>query len=112
MNELSRIPIFQKLTPPELDRLREIVKRARFCRDTVMFFQGDPSESLHLIVAGLSDEQGRERNLKILGPREIVGELAMLDGPPRSAGRVLPEEARLLRMASGGPLADTTPGGE
>ncbi|PYQ24472.1 MAG: Crp/Fnr family transcriptional regulator, partial [Acidobacteria bacterium] len=59
-------------------------------RDTVLFFQGDPSDSLHLIVSGSvkvyqTSEQGRERILKILSPREIVGELAMLDGQPRSA---------------------------
>lgn len=90
MDELSQIPIFQKLTPPELERLRGIVKRTRFPRDTVMFFQGDPSDSLHLILSGSvkvyqTSEQGRQRILKILGPREIVGELAMLDGQPRSA---------------------------
>jgi len=90
MDELSQIPIFEKLTPSELARLGGIVKRTRFPRDTVLFFQGDPSDSLHLIVSGSvkvyqTSEQGRERILKILSPREIVGELAMLDGQPRSA---------------------------
>jgi CRP-like cAMP-binding protein len=90
MDELSQIPILQKLTPPELDRLRAIAKRTRFRRDTVIFFQGDASDSLHLILSGSvkvyqTSEQGRERILKILGPWEIVGELAMLDGQPRSA---------------------------
>lgn len=104
MDELSQIPIFQKFTPPELDRLRGIVKRTRFRRDTVMFFQGDPSDSLHLIVAGSvkvyqTSEQGRERILKILGPREIVGELAMLDGQPRSASVAALDDAETLSIS-------------
>jgi CRP/FNR family cyclic AMP-dependent transcriptional regulator len=104
LQELKRIPIFQKLSSSELEMLMTIVVPRQFPRDTVLFFEGDPSDSLHLILSGAvkvyrTSPEGHERILKILGPQEIVGELAMLDGEPRSASVAALDDTRTLSLS-------------
>ena len=104
MDELSRIPIFQKLRPEELEKLTRIVARRRYDRGTILFFEGDPSDSLYLILSGSvkvyqTSEAGHEKILKVLGPREIVGELALLDGHPRSATVAAMEDTEMLSIS-------------
>jgi CRP/FNR family cyclic AMP-dependent transcriptional regulator len=58
--------------------------------DEALFLAGEPGDAVYRLERGLlkvvaTSERGEERVLAILGPGAIVGELAMLDGGPRSA---------------------------
>jgi len=58
--------------------------------DEVLFFAGDPGDGFYLLDEGLlkisvASATGAERILAILGPGSIVGDLAIIDGLPRSA---------------------------
>jgi CRP-like cAMP-binding protein len=62
-----------------------------------------PGESLYLIRRGAVKiskmlAEGEEKTLVILGPEEIFGEMAILDGAPRSATARVAEEADLLSV--------------
>ncbi len=55
-----------------------------------LFTAGDPGDGFYLVDDGLLkvnvvSEAGGERILAILGPGDLVGELAIIDGAPRSA---------------------------
>ena len=55
-----------------------------------MFTEGQDGDSLYLIETGrvkvfIGDEDGREIILKILGPGDFFGEMALIDKQPRSA---------------------------
>lgn len=59
-------------------------------RGQPVFFQGDPSDSLLIVVAGrlkvsVSSVHGDEMLLDVIEPGESVGEVGILDGEPRSA---------------------------
>ena len=87
---LSQSALLRDLPPEELDRLAAAMRRRVFRRGEVVFHQGDPGETLHLVCSGhlkvvLPSETGDEALLKILGPGEVFGEMALLDGAPRSA---------------------------
>jgi CRP-like cAMP-binding protein len=104
MDELWQIPIFQKLDSREREKLDKIVTRQHYARGAVVFFEGDASDSLQLVLSGSvkvyqTSEAGREKILNILGPREIVGELAMLDGQPRSATVAAMEDTEMLSIS-------------
>jgi len=86
----ARVSIFSKLSQSDIEELTKIVTARKYGADTAVFFQGDPSDSLYILIKGSvkvtkAAEDGREKILDILGPGEIFGEFAMLDGHPRSA---------------------------
>jgi CRP-like cAMP-binding protein len=58
--------------------------------DEVLFLAGDPGDGFYRVDEGLlkvaiTSASGAERILAILGPGAIVGDLAIIDGKPRSA---------------------------
>ena len=62
----------------------------RLKADEPLFVAGEPGDGCYQLERGLlkvvvTSPQGEERILAMLGPGAIVGELAMLDGGPRSA---------------------------
>jgi CRP/FNR family cyclic AMP-dependent transcriptional regulator len=100
-NLLHRIPIFSCLQDDELDRLVGMAVRKRFSRNTVLLSAGDVTDSLYIILSGkvktvITDENGREIILSISGPGEYFGEMALIDGEPRSATIITREACQLL----------------
>jgi CRP/FNR family transcriptional regulator len=100
----SRVSIFSKLTPADVQELSRIVRTKKYGVDSAIFFQGEPSDSLYMILKGSvkvteASSDGREKILDILGPGEIFGELAMLDGHPRSATVATVEPTELATIS-------------
>ncbi len=90
MKQLSNISIFEKLSADEIAKLGAIVTRKTYAPDTAVVFEGEPSDALYVLLSGsakvyVTSDDGQQKILKLLGPGEMFGELAMLDGHPRSA---------------------------
>jgi CRP-like cAMP-binding protein len=76
----------------------------RFARDfepgTVLFEEGQPGDYMYVVQAGSVEIRRQvgetERVLAILPPGEFFGEMAILNGRPRSATAVVKARARLL----------------
>jgi CRP/FNR family cyclic AMP-dependent transcriptional regulator len=69
-------------------------------RRTIVFQEGDVSDQIYGVLSGrlkvyLSDADGREIALDLLGPGQIFGEMS-LDGQPRSASVMTLEPSRLV----------------
>jgi CRP/FNR family transcriptional regulator, cyclic AMP receptor protein len=87
---LSDHPLFGELGPDLLDRLHAHAVMHRVPRGTTIFVKGDPGESLFAICSGsvkIVTPSGASRDaiLNVLHPGSIFGEIALLDGRPRSA---------------------------
>jgi hypothetical protein len=83
-------PILATVPAGVLRVLAERLVERRYAAGEVVLRQGEPGESLHLIAAGqfgVEQEQpdGGQRCVATLGPGDLFGELALLDGEPRSA---------------------------
>ena len=65
-------------------------KPVKLAADEVLFLSGDPGDGFYRLNEGLLkvsmvSPKGAERILAILGPGSIVGDMAVIDGRPRSA---------------------------
>ena len=114
---LARVQLFAGLDRTALERLASGLRTRRFRRGEVLFHQGDPGDSLFIVTAGavkilLPSEEGDEAILATVRPGAFFGELALLDGAPRSATAVAlePTETLVLPRDRFRLLIDTEPG--
>jgi CRP/FNR family cyclic AMP-dependent transcriptional regulator len=103
MQELASISLFSKMNAQELDKLGKVVKRESFGPNRTVFFEGDRSDALFVIVHGSAKvhqttDQGKEQILRTVGKGEIFGEFAMFDGQPRSASVTTLESTEMLAL--------------
>jgi CRP-like cAMP-binding protein len=97
------VDLLGALRPDDRAALEAVAVRRRYRAGTTVFSQGEPSDSVGIIVAGRAkvtraDEAGHEIVLSVVGTGEIVGELAALDGHLRSATLTTLEPAELLLL--------------
>ncbi|HXH20415.1 MAG TPA: Crp/Fnr family transcriptional regulator [Dehalococcoidia bacterium] len=95
------LPLLAKLPRDDLRELAAIARVQTFRTGAVIFRQGEPGDSLHAIVEGavridVVAPGGNETTMAILGPGECFGELAILDGRPRSANAIANQPTRTL----------------
>ena len=101
---LRNVPLFANLDEQQLGVLARAVVRKNVGRNAKVIGAGDPTDSLYIVINGrlkvlMSDEQGREVILSILGPGEFFGEMGLLDDRPRSASVVTLEACELLTIS-------------
>ena len=104
-DSLSRIPLFRRLTPEELEQLAEEVDQVKFDPDETIFNEQDKGDALYVVEAGsvriwVLDEDVEPVTLKELGSGEFFGELAVLDRGPRSTNATAIGETTLHRLSS------------
>ena len=101
---LKAVPIFAMLPEEQLRMLTMVVTRKSAPRSTTIMASGDAIDSLYMILSGrlkvmMSDSDGKEVILSILGPGEFFGEMGLIDDEPRSATVVTIEPCELLSIA-------------
>ncbi len=94
-------PFFNHMKPSELDELIASSSERRVSRGTLIFSKGDPGSFMLAVLSGhvrvgTVSLQGREVTLNVIGPGEIVGEIALLDGKARSADTVAAEDTTMM----------------
>jgi CRP-like cAMP-binding protein len=114
---LQQCALFAHVQPDGLRALAGAMVRRRFRRNEVIFHQGDPGDSLHVVATGavkiiLPSPEGDEAIIATLRPGDFFGELALLDGAPHSATAtaVEPVETMSLARAPFQKLLDEDPG--
>jgi CRP-like cAMP-binding protein len=114
---LARCPLFERADQTMLASLSSRLRVRRFRRNEVIMHQGDPGDSLHIVAAGavkivLPSAEGEEAIIATLRPGDFFGELALLDGAPRSATATALEasETLVLPRSVFTEALDTVPG--
>lgn len=98
---LATVPLFKSLDARERERFAEMVREKNYPKGSVILFEDDPGDALFVVRAGrvkvvLLSEDGREVILSLMGVGEYFGELALIDGQPRSAHVIAMEDSTLL----------------
>ena len=101
---LKTVPLFMSFPEDQLRMLTMVVTRKSSPRSTTIMAGGDPTDSLYIVLSGrlkvmMSDSEGKEVILTILGPGEFFGEMGLIDDEPRSATVMTIEPCELLSIA-------------
>jgi CRP/FNR family cyclic AMP-dependent transcriptional regulator len=104
---LAVVPLFAGLDADGLTGLTRGMRVRRFRRGETVFHVGDPGDALFIVMAGsikitLPADTGEEAILATLRPGDFFGELALLDGAPRSATAVAIEPTETYVLAREG----------
>jgi CRP/FNR family transcriptional regulator, cyclic AMP receptor protein len=117
MAALRACRLFRDLDDASLALVAAALRTRRFRRAETVFHAGDPGDALFIVAEGKvkitipPDDGSEPAILTTIGPGGFFGELALLDGAPRSATAVALEtvEARVLRRDAFDVLVDSQP---
>ena len=103
--ELTRIlratDLFGSVPAEDLEAVTAASRLRVFRRGQVVFSTGQPGDTVIVVVSGrlkvvVHSADGGELTLTVVQPGGVIGELAAVDGGPRSADTETLEESRLL----------------
>src|SRR5260221_14638524 len=100
---LKAVPLFSSFPEDQLRMLAAVVTRKTVTRSTTVMAGGGGTDSLYIVLFGglkgmMSDAEGKEGILSILGPGEFFGEKGLIDDSPRSGGGGAIEACEVLSI--------------
>ena len=98
---LRNHPLFSDLPSTVIEHLGSYMKTRRVSRGATIFAKGDPGTGLMGVLAGsvkvsVASSDGRDIVLNIFREGEIFGEIALLDGRPRTADATAMSNCELI----------------
>jgi CRP-like cAMP-binding protein len=93
--------LFSKLSRKHIDRLAACIIGKSVARGTNIFSKGDPGSSLFAVRAGAvkitaPSADGHDAVFNLIGAGDIFGEIALLDGRPRTADAIAITDCELF----------------
>lgn len=103
--QLKEFELFKSLPESAVQDLSERFTEVELAKDEVLFNKGDAGDALYILRAGRlkmvsKDSEGNEMVLNQVGAGAVIGEMALIDREPRSAGVVALSDAVLLRLST------------
>jgi len=102
-NILNSINIFSELSDEECKSLQKFFKPRKYLKNSMIILEEEYGDLVFLVQSGTIkitrvNDEGKEVILALLGPGEIFGELAILDGEARSANALAQENCELMAI--------------
>jgi CRP/FNR family transcriptional regulator, cyclic AMP receptor protein len=93
--------LFRDLPPPVIDRLGSYMKTRKAERGATIFSKGDPGTGLLGVLAGsvkvsVASADGKDVVLNVFHEGDVFGEIALLDGQPRTADAIAMSDCELI----------------
>jgi CRP-like cAMP-binding protein len=103
---LMKSPLFLGLTADQIAELDRLGQRFSYSAQTHLFEQGAPSDHLLVVLKGAlavttMNPDGQQMTLAVVSPGEVMGEIGVIDGKPRSAGGVAYADSEILMIPRG-----------
>lgn len=101
--ELKKNPLFQELDDNTFEDLLASAKPKIYKTRTPVFHEGDPGGSMLIVLSGQIKIStiaagGKEVALAFMGSGDVIGEITLLDGAPRTATATAMESTRVLEL--------------
>lgn len=103
--QLADLPVFQMMSPKEIEVLALALRERTLPAGQELYRQGERGSTCHIVLQGALSIQldtggGVRREVGLALPGELLGEVALLDGGPRSATVCAgPEGARVGELS-------------
>ena len=97
---LAGIPLFTSCNDRELGQVAALTVPAEFPAGAVLTRQGQAGGIAFVIASGRAEVVRGGRRLARLGPGDVVGELSLIDGEPRSATVKAVDDLEVLEISA------------
>jgi CRP/FNR family transcriptional regulator, cyclic AMP receptor protein len=94
---LAGLPLFGQVGKRHLTKIAELARVTDYDTNAVVMHEGDPGDSLHVVLSGRARVLGKPR-ARILKTGDYFGEMALVDGAPRSATIAADGELQTMRI--------------
>ena len=103
IDSLSSVPLFVDLNDEELKLVEASCTPRKYPKNSMVILEEEFGDIIFIIVSGTVkitrvNDEGKEVILSLLGPGEIFGEMAILDGEARSANALAQEDCELMAI--------------
>lgn len=102
-DDLANAAVFQDLDEADLDALAPLCRTRLVRKGAVILYEDDPGTNCYVIASGrvkivVPSGDRRDHIIGLLGPGDVFGEMALIDGQPRSARAVTLEPSRVVMI--------------
>jgi len=98
---LGQVPLFAAAGPEALAEIDRATSEIHVVEGTALTHEGRHEGYFFVIVSGTVRVERGGRTVNTLGPGDFFGEIALLDGGPRTATAIAETPCRLLTMQHG-----------
>lgn len=101
---VEAVDVFEKMKPEEIQEILPYLERCSFSNKDTIFHQGDDGDHLLLLIRGQIElvlsatETNYQKQIAILCPGTVCGEMAVIDGKPRVATAVAIGETLCFKL--------------
>lgn len=104
---LKETVLFKDFNDKEIAVLSKYVEEKTIAAPTPLFLENMRGESMFIVASGavkLSKmlSEGEEKTLTTLGPGDFFGEMALIEGGPRSVSAIVVQDAQVLVLKRSG----------
>lgn len=96
---LRRVPLFAALGKRDIEEVGRLAEEVDVRAGKVLMRQGETGDEFFVIVDGSVAIERDGATIKVLGPGDFLGEIALVDGGPRTATATVETDSRLLVLA-------------
>ncbi|MCV0403342.1 MAG: cyclic nucleotide-binding domain-containing protein [Chloroflexi bacterium] len=96
---LRAVPLFEGLRDRELERIGSLADIVDLPAGRRIMAQGERGAEMFILIDGAADVERDGESLGERGPGTVLGEIALIDGGPRTASVTLKADSRLLVLA-------------
>lgn len=95
---LKSVDLFAHTPDKILVEIAALLQEVEAPAGTVIFTKGEPGASMYMVVSGEVEALDGDHIFARMGVHEVFGEMALLDGEPRTATIRATQPVRLLRL--------------
>jgi CRP/FNR family cyclic AMP-dependent transcriptional regulator len=97
---LRKVPLFSRCSRKELESIGRMSDELDVRVGKDLTVQGKPAREFFILVAGEAVVRRNGRKIRVLGPGDLVGEIALINDGPRTATVTVSEPSRVLVLTA------------